>query len=58
MADINIERKRPSIWPWVVGLLVLALLIWAIAAFTVGSCRTVTETSQPPAMAAPTAPRP
>lgn len=31
MADINIERKRPSIWPWVVGLLVLALLIWAIA---------------------------
>jgi hypothetical protein len=31
MADINVERKRPSIWPWIVGLLVLALLIWAIA---------------------------
>jgi len=31
MADINVERKGPSIWPWIVGLLVLALLIWAIA---------------------------
>lgn len=31
MADINVERKGPSIWPWVIGLLVLALLIWAIA---------------------------
>lgn len=31
MADINVERKSPSIWPWTVGLLVLALLIWAIA---------------------------
>lgn len=31
MADINVERKRPSIWPWVVGLIVLAFLIWAIA---------------------------
>ncbi len=31
MADINVERKSPSIWPWILGLLVLALLIWAIA---------------------------
>ena len=31
MADINVERKGPSIWPWIIGLLVLALLIWAIA---------------------------
>lgn len=30
MADINVERKGPSIWPWVVGLIVLALLIWAL----------------------------
>ena len=28
VADINVERKQPSIWPWVVGLVVLALLIW------------------------------
>lgn len=31
MADINVERKGPSVWPWIIGLLVLALLIWAIA---------------------------
>lgn len=30
MADINVERKGPSIWPWIIGLLVLALLIWAL----------------------------
>ena len=28
MADINVERKQPSVWPWVIGLVVLALLIW------------------------------
>jgi hypothetical protein len=31
MADINVERKGPSIWPWIIGLIVLALLIWALA---------------------------
>ena len=32
MAEIRIERKRgPAPWPWLIGLLVLALLIWAIA---------------------------
>lgn len=31
MADINVERKRPSIWPWIIGLLVLALAIWGVA---------------------------
>ena len=30
MADINVERKGPSIWPWIVGLLVVALLAWAL----------------------------
>lgn len=30
MADINVERKGPSVWPWVIGLLVLALLIWGL----------------------------
>lgn len=27
MANIHVERKK-SVWPWVVGLVVLALLIW------------------------------
>ena len=30
MAEINVERKGPSVWPWVVGLLVIALLAWAL----------------------------
>lgn len=30
MADINVERKGPSIWPWIVGLIVLALLAWLL----------------------------
>ncbi len=32
MADINVERKSPGIWPWIIGLIVLALLIWALVA--------------------------
>ena len=31
MADIHIERKHTSIWPWIIGLLVLGLLIWGVA---------------------------
>ncbi len=32
MAEIRIERRRrPSLWPWLIGLVVAALLIWAIA---------------------------
>ncbi len=32
MADIRVERTRKlGKWPWLVGLLVLALAIWVIA---------------------------
>lgn len=30
MADIDIERKGPGIWPWIIGLLLLGLLAWGI----------------------------
>jgi hypothetical protein len=30
VADINVERKRPALWPFLVGALVLALLIWGL----------------------------
>ena len=30
VAEINVERKQPSIWPWIVGLIVLALLVWIL----------------------------
>lgn len=28
MAEIKVERKGRSIWPWIVGLVVLALVVW------------------------------
>lgn len=31
MAEINVERKK-NVWPWVVGLIVLLLAIWAVMA--------------------------
>lgn len=31
MADINVERRGPTIWAWIIGLVILVLLIWAIA---------------------------
>ncbi len=31
MADINVERRERSIWPWILGLILLALLIWLLA---------------------------
>jgi hypothetical protein len=35
VADINVERKAgPPIWIWIVGLLLLGLIIWAIASMT------------------------
>lgn len=63
MADINVERKGPSIWPWIIGLLVLALLIWAIAEMVdtddVRDVAEVEEVQEPPAaVPAPTPTRP
>lgn len=32
MAEIRVERKpRRNIWPWILGLLVAALLVWGLA---------------------------
>lgn len=30
MAEIHVQRRRP-IWPWILGVLALAILIWAVA---------------------------
>ena len=32
MANIEIEPKRRSVWPWIIGLLVLALVAWLVLA--------------------------
>lgn len=28
MADIDIQEKKGSVWPWVIGLLALVLIVW------------------------------
>ncbi|MBC5772724.1 hypothetical protein H8S95_01500 [Pontibacter sp. KCTC 32443] len=30
MAEINIERKKRPVWPWILLLIILALLAWAL----------------------------
>lgn len=30
MAEIHIERKPRSVWPWIVVLVVLAVLVWLL----------------------------
>lgn len=31
MAEIRVERKKPTnIWPWIIGLILLALVAWGI----------------------------
>ena len=30
MAEIHVERKEASMWPWIVGLLLLLLLAWGV----------------------------
>jgi hypothetical protein len=36
MADINIERKSSSIWPWIVGLLLLAVVVFVVLQYFKG----------------------
>jgi hypothetical protein len=49
VADLNVERKGPSIWPWVVGLIVLALIIWALTQMFRGDDRARTTPATTPA---------
>ena len=34
MAEINIERKKKPIWPWLLLILLVGLLIWGLYEFT------------------------
>jgi hypothetical protein len=52
VADINVERRGPSIWPWIIGLIVLALIIWALTQMFRGddtATRPVTTPADTPA---------
>jgi chromosome segregation ATPase len=56
MADIDVQRKTgPGIWPWILGLVVLALLIWAIAAMTGRDDRPTAMVTDTPTAAEPAA---
>lgn len=33
MAQINIERKKTPVWPWILALILLALIAWAVYEF-------------------------
>ncbi|MEW5929336.1 MAG: hypothetical protein AB1941_17930 [Gemmatimonadota bacterium] len=63
MADIDIERKGPGIWPWIIGLLVLALVAWLLVEALADDdeaveqpVAAVTEPAPPPADPVATAP--
>jgi hypothetical protein len=34
MAEIKIERKKKPVWPWLLLLLIIALIAWALYKFT------------------------
>jgi hypothetical protein len=52
MADIDIQRKRgPGIWPWILGIAVLALVVWGVIEMT-GNDRTAADPMDPAAPAA------
>jgi hypothetical protein len=36
MADINIERKNSSVWPWVVGIVLLAVVVLVVMQYVKG----------------------
>lgn len=56
MAELRVERKRPRVWRWIVLLLLIALLVWAIVELFGGEDSTVIEGSPAGAMIAPSAP--
>lgn len=56
MADTRAEPRRPGAWPWVAGLLVLALLIWGITRLLGAGADEAVEAAVPPPAPAPAAP--
>lgn len=47
MAEIRVERKQRRIWPWVLGLLLLGVVIWAaLEGYADGRRRAVDGTAE------------
>ncbi|HEX6925803.1 MAG TPA: hypothetical protein VF167_10235 [Longimicrobiaceae bacterium] len=45
MAELRVERKRPNVWRWIVLLLLIALLVWAIVELFGGEDSSVIESN-------------
>lgn len=54
MAEIRVERKRTNIWPWIIGLIVLGLLIWALTGLMDNDRDETTTVSQATVLELPT----
>ncbi len=33
MAELHVEKKKRSIWPWLLLLLIIAVAVWAVVTF-------------------------
>ena len=53
MAELRVERKRPNIWRWIVLLVLIALLVWALVELFGSDDSEVLEASPAGALRAP-----
>lgn len=57
MTQIEIQRKRgPGAWPWIIGLLVLALVVWGVVEFMDADDEAAVATNSAAEEAAPAEP--
>jgi hypothetical protein len=45
VADINIERKKTNIWPWIIGILLILALLWAFMNYRTNARATSADTT-------------
>jgi hypothetical protein len=61
MQRVNVEKKRPTPWPWVAGAAILALIVWGVTSLLAAPqgeddqvvTATATDTMAPAALPAP-----
>jgi hypothetical protein len=56
VAELRVERKRPNIWRWIVLLVLVALLVWALVELFGGSESEVIEETPVGALLTPPSP--
>ena len=40
MADIDVVKKRTSVWPWIIGIILLVIVLWLIVSMMNGGTGT------------------